>query len=277
MSTVPTVTLNDGRTIPQLGFGVFRVDPDEAERVVSDALEVGYRHIDTAAVYGNEAGVGRAIAASGIPRDEIFVTTKLWNSDQGTQSAFDAIDLSLEKLGLDRVDLYLIHWPRPDLDRYVETWGAMERMRADGRATSIGVSNFTPAHLDRLMAETDVVPAVDQVELHPTFAQRELRRYAAEKGIAIEAWGPLGQGKYDLLGMPAVASAAAALGVTPAQVVLRWHIQHGFIVFPKTTSADRMRENFDLFGFELGAEQMAALDALDAGNRVGADPDQARF
>ena len=153
----------------------------------------------------------------------------------------------------------------------------MERMRADGRATSIGVSNFTPAHLDRLMAETDVVPAVDQVELHPTFAQRELRRYAAEKGIAIEAWGPLGQGKYDLLGMPAVASAAAALGVTPAQVVLRWHIQHGFIVFPKTTSADRMRENFDLFGFELGAEQMAALDALDAGNRVGADPDQARF
>lgn len=277
MSTVPTVTLNDGRTIPQLGFGVFRVDPDEAERVVSDALEVGYRHIDTAAVYGNEAGVGRAIAASGIPRDEIFVTTKLWNSDQGTQSAFDAIDLSLEKLGLDRVDLYLIHWPRPDLDRYVETWRAMERMRADGRATSIGVSNFTPAHLDRLMAETDVVPAVDQVELHPTFAQRELRRYAAEKGIAIEAWGPLGQGKYDLLGMPAVASAAAALGVTPAQVVLRWHIQHGFIVFPKTTSADRMRENFDLFGFELGAEQMAALDALDAGNRVGADPDQARF
>lgn len=275
--SIPSVTLNDGNSIPQLGFGVFRVDPDEAERIVSDALEAGYRHIDTAAVYGNEIGVGKAIAASGIPRDELFVTTKLWNSDQGTRSAFDAIDLSLEKLGLDRVDLYLIHWPRPDLDKYVESWRALETMKSDGRATSIGVSNFTPAHLDRVIAESDTVPAVDQVELHPTFAQRELRDYAAQKGIAIESWGPLGQGKYDLFGMPAVAAAAAELGVTPAQVVLRWHLQNGLIVFPKTTNADRMRQNIDVFGFELDAEQMAALDALDAGNRVGADPDTATF
>lgn len=275
--SIPSVTLNDGNSIPQLGFGVFRVDPDEAERIVSEALEAGYRHIDTAAVYGNEIGVGKAIAASGIPRDELFVTTKLWNSDQGTRSAFDAIDLSLEKLGLDRVDLYLIHWPRPDLDKYVESWRALETMKSDGRATSIGVSNFTPAHLDRVIAESDTVPAVDQVELHPTFAQRELRDYAAQKGIAIESWGPLGQGKYDLFGMPAVAAAAAELGVTPAQVVLRWHLQNGLIVFPKTTNADRMRQNIDVFGFELDAEQMAALDALDAGNRVGADPDTATF
>ncbi len=275
--SIPSVTLNDGNSIPQLGFGVFRVDPDEAERIVSEALEAGYRHIDTAAVYGNEIGVGKAIAASGIPRDELFVTTKLWNSDQGTRSAFDAIDLSLEKLGLDRVDLYLIHWPRPDLDKYVESWRALETMKSDGRATSIGVSNFTPSHLDRVIAESDTVPAVDQVELHPTFAQRELRDYAAQKGIAIESWGPLGQGKYDLFGMPAVAAAAAELGVTPAQVVLRWHLQNGLIVFPKTTNADRMRQNIDVFGFELDAEQMAALDALDAGNRVGADPDTATF
>lgn len=275
--SIPSVTLNDGNSIPQLGFGVFRVDPDEAERIVSEALEAGYRHIDTAAVYGNEIGVGKAIAASGIPRDELFVTTKLWNSDQGTRSAFDAIDLSLEKLGLDRVDLYLIHWPRPDLDKYVESWHALETMKSDGRATSIGVSNFTPAHLDRVIAESDTVPAVDQVELHPTFAQRELRDYAAQKGIAIESWGPLGQGKYDLFGMPAVAATAAELGVTPAQVVLRWHLQNGLIVFPKTTNADRMRQNIDVFGFELDAEQMAALDALDAGNRVGADPDTATF
>ena len=275
--SIPSVTLNDGNSIPQLGFGVFRVDPDEAERIVSEALEAGYRHIDTAAVYGNEIGVGKAIAASGIPRDELFVTTKLWNSDQGTRSAFDAIDLSLEKLGLDRVDLYLIHWPRPDLDKYVESWRALETMKSDGRATSIGVSNFTPAHLDRVVAESDTVPAVDQVELHPTFAQRELRAYAAQKGIAIESWGPLGQGKYDLFGMPAVAATAAELGVTPAQVVLRWHLQNGLIVFPKTTNADRMRQNIDVFGFELDAEQMAALDALDAGNRVGADPDTATF
>lgn len=277
MLTIPRIQLHDGTSIPQLGFGVFRIDPDGAEQIVSQALEVGYRHIDTAAVYGNETGVGRAIAASGIPRDEIYVTTKLWNSDQGTQSAIDALDLSLDKLGLDRVDLYLIHWPRPDLDRYVESWAAMTQLRADGKTTSIGVSNFHVPHLEKLAAASDVIPVVDQIELHPTFQQRQVRGYAAQHGIAIEAWGPLGQGKYDLFGIPAIADAAAAHGVTPAQVVIRWHLQSGLILFPKTTSAARMRENLDVFGFELSADQMAAIDALDAGNRVGADPDSATF
>ena len=275
--SVPSISLNDGHTIPQLGFGVFRVEPAETERIVSDALEVGYRHIDTAAVYGNEEGVGRAIAASGIPRDELFVTTKLWNSDQGTQSAFDAIDLSLQKLGLESVNLYLIHWPRPDLDRYVETWRALEQIRADGKATSIGVSNFTPAHLARVIAESDTVPAVDQVELHPAFAQVPLRDYAREHGIAVESWGPLGQGKYDLFGMAPISAAAAAHGVSPAQVVVRWHLQNGLIVFPKSNSRERMAENFDVFGFELSADEVAAIDGLDQGMRVGADPDTSTF
>lgn len=277
MEIPPVEMLNDGHTIPQLGFGVFKVDPDETERIVTDALEVGYRHIDTAAVYGNEEGVGRAIAKSGIPRNELFVTTKLWNGDQGTQSAFDAIDASLEKLGLDHVDLYLIHWPRPDLDRYLETWLALEQIRDAGKTTSIGVSNFHVPHLEKLAAGSSTVPAVNQIELHPTFQQRELRAYGAEHGIAIEAWGPLGQGKYDLFGMPAIADTAVALGVTPAQVVIRWHLQSGIIVFPKSNSADRMRANFDVFGFELSDEQMAAIDALDAGNRVGSNPDTAMF
>jgi 2,5-diketo-D-gluconate reductase A len=277
MEIPPVEMLNDGRTIPQLGFGVFKVDPAETERIVSDALEAGYRHIDTAMIYGNETGVGEAIADSGLARDDLFVTTKLWNSDQGTQSAFDAIDLSLEKLGLESVNLYLIHWPRPDLDRYLETWLAMEQIRDAGKATSIGVSNFHVPHLEKLAAGSSTVPAVNQIELHPTFQQRELRAHGAERGIAIEAWGPLGQGKYDLFGMPAIADAAAAHGVTPAQVVIRWHLQSGIIVFPKSNSAERMAENFDVFGFELSAEQMAAIDALDAGNRVGSNPETATF
>jgi len=277
MTTVPTIKLNDGHDLPQLGCGVFKVDPDEAERIVSDALEAGYRHIDTAAIYGNEVGVGRAIAASGIPREDLFITTKLWSSDQGTQSAFDAIDLSLAKLQLESVNLYLIHWPRPDLDLYLESWLALEQMRDDGRATSIGTSNFHKAHLEKIIAGSSTVPAVDQLELHPTFQQRELRAFGAEHGMAIESWGPLGQGKYDLFGMPAIADAAAAHGVTPAQVVIRWHLQSGIIVFPKTNNADRMRENFDVFGFELSGDQMAAIDALDAGNRVGANPETATF
>ncbi len=275
--TVPNIALNDGTTIPQLGFGVFLVDPDEAERIVADALEVGYRHIDTAAIYGNEVGVGRAIAASGIPRDELYITTKLWNSDQGTQSAIDAMDLSLEKLGLERVDLYLIHWPRPDLDKYLESWQTLETLKAQGKTTSIGVSNFHIPHLERVIGGSGTVPAVDQIELHPAFAQRELRDYAASKGIHIEAWGPLGQGKYDLFGMPPVAAAAAAHGVSPAQVVIRWHLQSGIIVFPKSNSRERMAQNFDVFGFELTADEMAAIDSLDQGMRVGSNPDEATF
>jgi 2,5-diketo-D-gluconate reductase A len=275
--TVPTIALNDGTTIPQLGFGVFKVDPDETERIVTDALEVGYRHLDTAAIYGNEAGVGRAIAASGIPRDELFVTTKLWNSDQGTQSAFDAIDLSLEKLGLESVNLYLIHWPRPDLDKYLETWLALEQIRADGKTASIGVSNFHKNHLEKIIAGSDTVPAVDQIELHPGFAQVPLREFAASKGIHVESWGPLGQGKYDLFGMAPIAEAAAAHGATPAQVVIRWHLQNGLIVFPKSNSRERMAENFDVFGFELSGTEMAAIDGLDQGLRVGSDPDTSVF
>lgn len=275
--TSPSITLNDGTTIPQLGFGVFRVDPDETERIVSDALEVGYRHIDTAAVYGNEVGVGRAIAAAGIPRDQLYVTTKLWNSDQGGQSAIDAMDLSLEKLGLDHVDLYLIHWPRPDLDRYLESWQTLERLKAEGKTTSIGVSNFHIPHLERVIGESGTVPAVDQIELHPAFAQRPIREFAASQGVAIEAWGPLGQGKYDLFAMLPVVDAAKAHGVSPAQAVIRWHLQNGIIVFPKSNSRERMAENFDVFGFELSAAEMAAIDGLDQGLRVGADPDAATF
>jgi 2,5-diketo-D-gluconate reductase A len=272
--TVPRLTLNDGSTIPQLGFGVFKVDPGETERIVSDALEVGYRHIDTAAIYGNEIGVGRAIAASGIPRDELYVTTKLWTSDQGTQSAFDAIDLSLEKLGLDRVDLYLIHWPSPKRDLYLESWLALEKIREQGKTVSIGVSNFQIEHLERIIDGSDTVPAIDQIELHPAFTQLPLRAFARQKGIAIESWGPLGQGKYDLFSMSPILEIAAETGKTPAQVVIRWHLQSGIIVFPKSNSRERMAENFDVFDFELSDAQVASIDALDANMRVGGHPDE---
>jgi 2,5-diketo-D-gluconate reductase A len=275
--TVTQIELNDGNSIPQLGFGVFKVDPEETERIVTDALEVGYRHLDTAMIYGNEVGVGNAIKASGIPREELFITTKLWNSDQGADSARDAMDLSLEKLGLDYVDLYLIHWPRPDLDRYLDSWLTMEQLKAEGKTRSIGVSNFHRPHLEKIIASSSTVPAVDQIELHPAFAQRDLRAYGAELGMHIEAWGPLGQGKYDLFSESALQTAAAAHGVSPAQVAIRWHLQSGIIVFPKSNSRERMAENFDVFGFELSAEQMASIDAIDRDQRVGANPDEAAF
>jgi 2,5-diketo-D-gluconate reductase A len=272
--TTPTLQLNSGSQIPQLGFGVFLVDPGEAQRIVEDALEVGYRHIDTAAIYKNEEGVGRAIAASGIPREELFITTKLWNDDQGTDTPHRAIDTSLGKLGLDYVDLYLIHWPTPKRDRYLESWRALEQIQASGKTRSIGVSNFQPEHLEKIISGSDTVPAVNQVELHPAFQQRELRAVHEQHGIHTESWGPLGQGKYDLFGLDAIQSAATAHEVTPAQVVIRWHLQSGIIVFPKSNSRERMSQNFDVFGFELTADEMAAIDALDAGKRVGGHPDE---
>lgn len=274
--TIPTLELNDGNHIPQLGFGVFKVPADEAERAVTEALEAGYRHIDTAAIYGNEEGVGAAIAKSGIPRDELFITTKLWNDRHDGDQPDAAIAESLAKLGLDHVDLYLVHWPTPAHDNYVHAWEKLVGIRHRGLATSIGVSNFLVPHLERAVAETGVTPAVNQIELHPAYQQREVTEWAAGHGVRIEAWGPLGQGKYDLFGIPAVADAAAATGKSPAQVVLRWHLQKGNIVFPKSVRPERMRENLDVFDFELDDAQMSAidgLDPLDGSGRVGAHPD----
>jgi len=267
---IPTVTLNDGTKIPQLGVGVFLVEPGVTEQIVSDALEVGYRHIDTARIYNNEAEVGRAIAASGIARDELYVTTKLWNSDQtSAQAAFDA---SLTRLGLDRVDLYLIHWPQPMFGEALTAWKSLIEIAESGRATSIGVSNFEIDDLRQLLDETGIVPAVNQIELHPLHQRRELVEFCAEHGIAVEAWGPLAQGKSDLFERAAVAEPAAAHGKTPAQVVLRWHLQQGRIIFPKTVRRERMQENADLFDFELSDAEMAAIDALEAGTNFGPDP-----
>jgi len=267
---IPDLTLNDGRRIPQLGVGVFLVEPGVTERIVGDALEVGYRHIDTARIYNNEAETGRAIAASGIPRDELFVTTKLWNSDQAL--AHEAFDASLERLGLDRVDLYLIHWPQAMFGEAPTAWRSLIEIAESGRATSIGVSNFEIEDLRLLLDETGVVPAVNQIELHPLHQRRELVAFCAEHGIGIEAWGPLSQGKSDLLERPEVTAAADAHGKTPAQVVLRWHIQQGRIVFPKTVHRARMIENADLFDFELSAAEVSAIDGLEAGTNFGPDP-----
>lgn len=270
--TQTTIPLLSNTSIPQLGFGVFLVDPEDTQRVVEDALEVGYRHIDTATGYNNEKEVGLALKASGIPRDEIFVTTKLRNDHHKERDVEGAFERSLTALGLDWLDLYLIHWPMPANDHYVDTWKSFETFHRDGRAKAIGVSNFLVPHLERLLAETEVVPAVNQVELHPVFQQRELRAFQAQHGIVTEAWGPLGQGKYDLFGMAPIQAAASAHEVTPAQVVLRWHLQTGNVVIPKSNRKERMAENLDIFSFELDADEMAAIDALDEDRRVGGDP-----
>ncbi|MFD8061722.1 aldo/keto reductase [Streptomyces cyaneofuscatus] len=271
MSQVPSITLNNGLEMPQLGFGVWQVPDDEAAKAVAKAIESGYRSIDTAAIYKNEKGTGRAIAASGVPRDELFVTTKLWNSEQGYDSTLRAFDASLDKLGLDHVDLYLIHWPVPAKDAYTDTYRAFEKIYADGRAKAIGVSNFHPEHLKRLLAETSVVPVLNQIELHPQLQQAEARAFHAEHGIATEAWSPLGQGK-GLLEVPTVVAIAQKYGRTPAQAVLRWHLQTGNIVIPKSVTPSRIEENLDVLGFELDADDLAAFAALDEGKRLGPDP-----
>lgn len=273
---IPTIELHDKTAIPQLGFGTFLVPPEETARVVSEALEVGYRHIDTAQGYGNEAGVGEALRRSGLAREDVYLTSKLTNSKHAPEDVRSSFDETLEKLGVDYLDLFLIHWPLPtryDGD-FVSTWKAMIGLLEDGRLRSAGVSNFEPDHLERIVGETGTAPVVNQVEVHPYFRNEAVRSACASHGVAVEAWGPLGQGKSGVLEDPAVLAAARAHGKTPAQVILRWHLQRGDIVFPKSMRRERMVENFDVFDFDLTAEEAAAIDALDKGEsgRVGPDP-----
>jgi len=267
---IPTLTLNNGVTIPQLGYGVFQVPDEETTAAVAAALAAGYRSIDTASIYGNEAGVGRALAESGIPRAELFITTKLWNSDQGFESTLAAYEASLAALGLDYVDLYLIHWPAPANDRYPDSWRAMEQLLADGRVRAIGVSNFTPEHLERLAETADIVPAVNQIELHPRLTQTRTSAANTARGIATEAWSPLAQG--GLLADPVIADVAARAGRTPAQVILRWHLQQGRIAIPKSVTPSRIAENLAVFDFELSATDLLLIDALNTDSRIGPDP-----
>jgi 2,5-diketo-D-gluconate reductase A len=268
---VPRISLRGDTQIPQLGFGVFQVPPEDTAEVAGRALQTGYRHIDTAAAYRNEEGVGEAIRASGLGRDEVFVTTKCPNTAHGYDAAREALAGSLERLGLDAVDLYLIHWPIPSKDLYVETWKALVDAQKEGLARSIGVSNFQPDHLRRIVDETGVTPSVNQIELHPRLQQSELRRLHAERGIVTEAWSPLAQGA--VLDDPAVTAIADAHDVTPGQVVIRWHIQLGNVVIPKSVTPERIEQNFDVFGFELSDDEMGAIEKLDAGERTGPDPD----
>ncbi len=268
---VPEIALNDGVEIPQHGFGVFQVPAPETAEIVAQAFETGYRHIDTAAAYGNEAQVGQGFRASGLARDEVFITTKCFNDSHGYDEARRALGDSLERLELDFVDLYLIHWPVPTRDRYVETWRAFIDMRAEGLIRSIGVSNFQPEHLARIIDETGVTPSVNQVELHPRLQQRGLRREHGDRGIVTEAWSPLAQGQ--VLDDPALAEIAGVHAKTSGQVVLRWHLQIGNVVFPKSVTPERIRENFEVFDFHLSDAEMGAIETLDAGGRIGPDPD----
>jgi 2,5-diketo-D-gluconate reductase A len=271
-SAVPAIRLNNGVEIPQLGFGVYQIPPEDTADAVATAFEVGYRHIDTAQMYGNEKGVGEAIARSGLDRGEVFVTSKLDNGSHRRDDALRAFDQSLGALGLDRLDLFLIHWPLPGIDvDYVETWKALEEIYAEGRVRAIGVSNFTEHHLRRLFDETGVRPAVNQIEVHPYLVQDDVRAFDAGHQIVTEAWSPIAQGR--VLGDPAITAIADRLGRTPAQVVLRWHVQRGDVVFPKSVTPERVRENFALFDFELDQSAMAAITTLDRGERTGPDPD----
>jgi len=266
------IRLNDGVTIPQIGFGVWQVDNGEAPKAVLKAIQSGYRSIDTAAIYGNEEGVGIGLRDAGVPRDQLFITTKLWNDRQGAKSALQAFDESLKKLRLEYVDLYLIHWPTPRANLYVETWKAFAEIKKSGRAKSVGVSNFQVPHLQRLLDETGIVPSLNQVELHPRFQQKPLREFHAKHDIATEAWSPLGRGR--AMKDPLIAGIAAEHGKTPAQVTLRWHIQNGLIAIPKSVTPSRIVENFDVFSFELSNDDMAKIATLDnARGRIGPDPD----
>lgn len=270
---VPMIELNNGVMIPQFGLGVWKMtDGDEVETAVLAALETGYRLIDTAAVYGNEAGVGAAIRKSGIPRDEIFVTTKLWNSDQGRENVRAAFTASLKRLGLEYIDLYLIHWPVPAKGLYVETWQELERLYEEGKVRAIGVSNFLPEHLDNLLTSSIVTPAVNQIELHPKFPQNELRDYCANKNIHIESWSPIGGSRGNLLAEPILKRIGDSYGKTPAQVVIRWHIQNGLIVIPKSSNPDRIVQNIDVFDFALTDDDMSQIDSLATGERQGPNP-----
>ncbi|MCI2237091.1 aldo/keto reductase [Paenibacillus sp. TRM 82003] len=270
VSAVADIALNNGVTVPQLGLGVFQVPPEEAQRVVEEALEVGYRHVDTAAAYVNEAGVGAALRASGLPRDEVFVTSKLRNGDQGYDEALRAYADTCERLGVDTLDLYLVHWPNPSAGRYVDSWRALERLHSEGTVRAVGVSNFLPTHLDDLAAATGLVPAVNQVELHPTFQQRDLVEDSRDRGIVVEAYSPLGQGAD--LDAPAVLAAARAHDATPAQVVLAWHLQRGHVVIPKSSRRDRLEENLAAAGLHLDDDEVDAITALERGHRIGGDP-----
>ena len=270
MSQEHMIVLNNGIEIPQLGLGVFQVPPDDAQRVVETAFDAGYRHIDTAAAYNNEAGVGAAIKASGLLREEVFITTKLRNGDQGYDETLAAYEQSCRRLGLDQVDLYLIHWPYPMANAYVDSWRAMERLYAEGSVRAIGVSNFLTEHLDRLANETSVVPAVNQIELHPTYQQRDLTAVCRQRSIATEAYSPLGQGAD--LEHQTVRRLADHYGKSPAQVVLRWHLQRGHIVIPKSNTPDRIRSNRELDGWTLTADEVELITALESGNRIGSDP-----
>ncbi|MDM7982265.1 MAG: aldo/keto reductase [Rhizobium sp.] len=270
------IALNDGARIPQVGLGVWQTPNDEAAPAVKGALSAGYRHVDTAAVYENEEGVGEGIRQSGIDRSEIYLTTKLWNTEQGYDQTLKAFDASLKRLGTDYVDLYLIHWPSAHRGLFVDTWKAFVKLKEEGRAKSIGVSNFYPEHIEKIIAETGVTPVINQIELHPDFQQREARAFHEKHGIATQSWSPLGQGK--LLGHSAIADIAAKLGRTPAQVIIRWHIDNGLVVIPKSVTPSRISENFKVFDFKLSAEDLDTLNGLDdAGARIGPDPKTATF
>ena len=271
ITPAPRLSLDDGATVPQLGFGLYKVPAADAARLCRNAIAIGYRHLDTAAFYGNEEGVGEAVREAPVPRQELFVTSKVWKDDNGYDSTLRAFDASMSRLGLGTLDLYMIHWPVPSTDRYVDTWRALIRLQEEGRVRSIGVANFHAHHIERIVVETGVTPVVNQVELHPWLPQRELREFDEGRGIRTEAWSPLARGR--ILATPLLDDLAAKHGRTPAQIVLRWHIELGNIVIPKASSPDRLRENLDVFDFALDADDLDVIGSLETGERTGRDPD----